>query len=94
MAISSTQYDITMLLIQAQMADHSYSNTIHKFQSQQSVGSRYSFKKKITWYGDKIQVPNNSSLKSVILHEYHATPVGGHVGSLRTYARIPHQFFW
>ena len=39
-------------------------------------------------------MPNISSLKLQLLHEYHATPVGGHVGSLRTYARLAHRFYW
>lgn len=39
-------------------------------------------------------MPDVADIKSTLLYEYHATLVGGHADSLRTYARLELQFIW
>lgn len=39
-------------------------------------------------------IPKDASIKSQLLYEYHSTPIGGHAGFLRTYARLALQFYW
>ncbi|CAM8978888.1 unnamed protein product [Rhodiola kirilowii] len=45
-------------------------------------------------FKDKIWVPENMVLRNLILQEFHDSPVGGHAGIQRTYARVAANFFW
>lgn len=42
----------------------------------------------------RVVVPNDESLRSRIIHEFHDAPVGGHFGREKTYAAISREFFW
>lgn len=42
----------------------------------------------------RILVPPESALQPLLLHEYHQSPVGGHAGIQRTFARLSSVFYW
>lgn len=42
----------------------------------------------------KILVPSDPRIRRALLHEFHATAMGGHSGVLRTYRRIAQAFSW
>ncbi|CAM8932150.1 unnamed protein product [Rhodiola kirilowii] len=42
----------------------------------------------------RLLVPSETALQSMILHEFHVTPIGGHGGIQRTLARIASAFYW
>lgn len=67
---------------------------IIELQNNSCLDNKFSWHQKLLWRNNTITVPSNSTLREQILHEYHNTPIGGHTGSLRTYARIAHQFYW
>ena len=42
----------------------------------------------------KLMLGKDSTLKKVLLKEFHQTPMGGHAGIQRTYIRSAANFFW
>lgn len=42
----------------------------------------------------RVWLGSSPTLQQKILHEFHASPVGGHSGALATYSRIKRLFFW
>lgn len=48
----------------------------------------------MVFYLDRILVPQVPSLKREIICLYHATPVAGHGGVLKTYKAILEIFYW
>lgn len=45
-------------------------------------------------YKGRIVLPNDPSLISGLLKEYHDSPVGGHSGDFKTYQRLASEWFW
>ena len=56
--------------------------------------SDYIIKDGLIFFKDRIWIPPDSALQPLILHEFHASPVGGHAGVQRTLSRIASTFFW
>ena len=54
--------------------------------------SDYTFTQGILLYRDKIYVPPNSDLKLLLIEDFHATPIGGHAGILKTFGRLSEIF--
>lgn len=46
------------------------------------------------WYKDRLVIPKTSNFIPSLLKEYHDSPIGGHTGEHKTYARIATQWFW
>lgn len=45
-------------------------------------------------YKGRLVVPRRVAVTSRLIHEYHATPMGGHSGIYKTYQRLAVQWFW
>lgn len=45
-------------------------------------------------YKGRSVIPQNSSLREVLLREYHDSAMGGHAGELKTYLRLANDWFW
>lgn len=45
-------------------------------------------------YKGRLVLPKTSSFISQLLHEFHASPIGGHSGLLKTYHRLASELFW
>lgn len=55
----------------------------------------YSVRHEDVYWKDRLVIPHDdTALVQRILHEFHATPLGGHAGFLRTFHRIATLFFW
>ena len=48
----------------------------------------------IIFINDRIVIPKDTELIAKILHEFHASSIGGHAGIKRTVARISALFYW
>ena len=48
----------------------------------------------IIFINDRVFIPKHAKLIAKILHEFHASPIGGHAGIKRTAARISALFYW
>ena len=56
---------------------------------------QYSIQEGLLFHKHRLVIPSQAAhLKSQIMQEFHASPIGGHSGFLRTYVRIASQFCW
>jgi len=55
--------------------------------------SEYQIISDVLFYQGKIYLSAKSALIPLLLEDYHATPIGGHVGILKTYGRLSENFF-
>uniref|UniRef100_H3H5W9 Integrase catalytic domain-containing protein n=1 Tax=Phytophthora ramorum TaxID=164328 RepID=H3H5W9_PHYRM len=42
----------------------------------------------------RIVIPNDDDLRARIIHEFHDSPVGGHLGREKTFAAVSRDFYW
>lgn len=45
-------------------------------------------------YKGRTVIPQSSSLKAMLLGEYHSSPTGGHAGEVKTYLRLAADWYW
>ena len=66
---------------------------IQKLQQDPSTSDTFSWKNDLLWYKDRLYLCKNSQLKKNILMELHTSPLGQHLGFLKTYHRVKKEFF-
>ena len=74
--------------------DVATSNLIQQIKSDPSSSYKFCLKGDILWYKEHLYLCKNSTLKHKILKELHESPIGGHLGFLKTYHRVKQDFFW
>ena len=67
---------------------------LHELAQQHQLPNDYSIQHGIVLFKNKIFLPRSSPLIAKIIFEFHATPLGGHQGVLKTFKRITEQFHW
>jgi hypothetical protein len=67
---------------------------IQRLQQDSSASDTFTWKNYSLWYKDRLYLCKNSQLKQKVLLELHTSPVGGHLGFLKTYHRVKKDFFW
>ena len=65
---------------------------IHKLQQDPIASDTFSWKNDSLWYKDRLYICKNSQLKQKVLLELHTSPLGGHLGFLKTYHRVKKEF--
>lgn len=45
-------------------------------------------------FEDRLEVPNNPSLRKMLFHEVHNSPIGGHPGEKSTLSHMCRSFHW
>jgi hypothetical protein len=55
---------------------------------------KFVWKNDLLWYHDCLYLCKNSQLKQKVLLESHTSPIGGHLGFLKTYHKIKKDVFW
>ncbi|KAK2417923.1 hypothetical protein QL285_040167 [Trifolium repens] len=80
--LEAIKSDSSLTALKAQCADGTQADTNYQVQHD------YLFWK------DRLVVPTQPSIIKQISTEFHASPIGGHSGILRTKARISQQFYW
>ena len=58
---------------------------IQNLQQDPSTSDTFSWKNDSFWYKDRLYICKNSQLKKNIPLELHTSPLGGHLGFLKTY---------
>jgi hypothetical protein len=67
---------------------------IERLQQDSGASDKFTWKNDSLWYKDRLYLCKNSQLKQKVLLELHTSPVGGHLGFLKTYHRVKKDFFW
>jgi hypothetical protein len=67
---------------------------IQRLQQDSSASDTFTWKNDSLWYKDRLYLCKNSQLKQKVLLELHTSPVGGHLGFLKTYHRVKKDFIW
>eukprot|EP00253_Pinus_taeda_P008020 PITA_08020 len=70
------------------------SQLISQLQVDPNSSKGYSWQNDILCYKDRVVISPTSTLKSSILAELHSSPIAGHSGFQKTYARTRRSFFW
>jgi hypothetical protein len=73
--------------------DQEVCNIIQQLQEEPSSLDNFVWKNDFLWYHDRLYLCKNSQLKQKVLLALHTSPVGGHLGFLKTYHRIKKDFF-
>lgn len=67
---------------------------IAKWHEDPDKRSKFNFIDGLLYVGERLYVPDACGLQTPILHEFHASPLGGHSGTKATLARIAASFYW
>jgi hypothetical protein len=86
------------LMVDAASKDQDYVRRLNSIQEKKHQ-SIYSFtgvtaKDGLLIRDNKIIVPNDNKLKTLIINEIHDTPMGGHLGKDKTIAAVKKNFYW
>ena len=93
-AISIIQLDWINKAREEWKNDKEVQGLIRKLQQDSSTSNTFSWKNDSLWYKDLLYLCKNSQLKQNILMELHTSPLGGHLGFLKTYHKVKIDFFW
>ncbi|PWA81057.1 hypothetical protein CTI12_AA191120 [Artemisia annua] len=81
--------------IKAGLHDDQYtSNIINQLITDPTSVTDFSLARELLFYKQRMVIPDVPDLRRKLLHEAHATPVGGHGGFLKTLKRLSAQYFW
>jgi hypothetical protein len=69
-------------------------NLIQRLQQDSNASDTFTWKNDSLWYKYHLYLCKNSQIKQKVLLELHTSPVGGHLGFLKTYHRVKKDFFW
>ena len=94
MQLTTSPCSLHTLVQQLRQKDKFCMNIIQAINSHTNCDSTYTWRQNFLWKQGRIVIPDDQQLKQQLLHEYHATPISGHAGSLRTYVRMAQQFYW
>lgn len=92
--LSSSQCSLIDQIRESQLQDPDCKAIIIQIQSIGANTKDFYWKNNLLWKHGKLFIPDDQQLKHILLVEFHSTPMGGHSGTLRTYSRLAHQFFW
>ena len=66
---------------------------IQRLQQDSSALDTFTWKNDSLWYKDRLYLCKNSQIKQKVLLELHTSPVGGHLGFLKTDHIVKKDFF-
>jgi hypothetical protein len=89
--------NITQVNISAELVDkirQKFSNTLLRKRIVRA-NENITEKDGLLWAGDsKLLVPNDNDIKQQLLHEYHDSPLNGHMGTQKLYEKLSRHWFW
>ncbi|CAM8882492.1 unnamed protein product [Rhodiola kirilowii] len=88
------ELSILRALRNALQRDDSTRQVIQGYETQPDQFPNHNFKDGLLLYRDKLVIPEDPTLRDLILQEYHDTAVGGYAGIQRTLARVGAHFYW
>lgn len=54
----------------------------------------FTFQEGLLLYRNRLVIPKDDALRQSLLHEFHASKIGGHAGIYRTFHRLSSNLFW
>lgn len=94
MGLSTPIFDCIPQIQQDYTSDNEAQQLICLLQADPTAKPHYSWQNNCLYYKERIFVPASSKWRTMILEEFHSTPMRGHSGQLRTYKRILRNFRW
>lgn len=88
LALSSIHYTLIDQLQQLQQQDSRCVFVINSIVVSDSQDTSFSYSNNLLYKQGKLVVPNHAEIRKLLLQEFHNSPMGGHVGSMRTYAQL------
>jgi len=79
--------------LKAEAVSHPYMKKIGKLATE-NPDSPYTWRNGLLHYKNRVVIAPNSDIIQQLLREFHDSPLGGHLGVLRTYKRLAQQFYW
>jgi len=55
---------------------------------------KYNFQHGLLFYKGRIHLGSMGPIQQQILHQFHSTPLAGHMGTHKTFSRIKKEFYW
>ena len=56
--------------------------------------AKYKLQRTLLFYKGRLHLGTLKDYQNLMLKQYHGSSIGGHTGTLKTYARIKREFFW
>lgn len=93
-AITVPHWDFLQKLLGAFKEDPTLEDLLLKVQQHLQTYPHFQVFHGLLFFKGKLFVPSNSSLKNVMLEEFHSSPLGGHSGISKTYGRLKENVYW
>jgi len=74
--------------------DDTYTQLLNGINQDPVAFSDYILQDGLILYKNRIWLPSTSLFREILMQEFHATPLGGHLGIVKTLHRLQENFFW
>ncbi|MCI44615.1 hypothetical protein A2U01_0065854, partial [Trifolium medium] len=85
LAITIPHWEFLEKLKEELNQDAEIQELVRKVNDDHELHKDFQLIKGMLYFKGRLYIPSSSSFKTVLLEEFHATPVGGHSGIQRTY---------
>jgi hypothetical protein len=93
-ALSTVQTDWVEGLKRIYLDDSELKELDQKYQKGELNISKYQWQNGLLFYKGRIHLGTLTPFQQQVLHEMHSSPLGGHMGTHKTIARIKKEFYW
>lgn len=94
LAITIPHWDIFQKLKASFQEDCHLAELIEKVQNDPVAFPKFEVIRGVLYFKGKLYIPSNSPLKTLLLEEFHSSPLGGHSGIHKTYGRLQENVYW
>ncbi|PNX96980.1 retrotransposon-related protein, partial [Trifolium pratense] len=94
LTITIPHWDFIQQLRQSFLADASLQELMKQVRDSPSTHPEFQIIQDLLFYRGKLFIPTNSSIKTMLLEEFHSSPIGGHSGIHKTLGRLKENVYW
>ncbi|CAJ2641599.1 unnamed protein product [Trifolium pratense] len=92
--ITIPHWDFIQQLRQSFLADDTLQELMKQVRESLSTHPEFKIIQDLLFYRGKLFIPTNSSIKTMLLEEFHSSPIGGHSGIHKTLGRLKENVYW